>query len=425
MLAAAIVSTASACTPSSEDSLAANSPTTSVALPAASSALVSTKRVVRMDRSDMPLEAAAPAELEVFTQGDVLFETVFRPADGLGPLHIRASCVACHQDDGRGPGTVTRLGLKLDETRQGRIRQRDTLLPLGDTVRPYFVAPATRGLLDGSPPDGTHVTYRFPPAVFGRGHMEAVMDSEIERLAQLAEERKGPIKGRIHRVTYASEPNPDARYHRLAGNQENLIGRFGLKARIAAVDEFTADAFQGDMGITSPLRPTEPKNAEGLIDDKKLGVDVSADAVNAVADYVRLLELPRRENQSAAGAQLFEAADCGVCHVPKLKTRADYPIPSLANTEVAVFTDFLLHDMGEQLADGVAEGDATGREWRTAPLIGLRFSPALLHDGRAKTVEEAILAHEGPGSEASDSAKKFRQLPKEQRAALLQYVEGL
>jgi CxxC motif-containing protein (DUF1111 family) len=375
---------------------------------------------VRIDRSDMPLEDATPSELSAFTKGDVLFETVFRGADGLGPLYIRAACVGCHKDDGRGPGTVTRIG--LDEAAQSH---RATLLPLGDTVRPYFVTPAARPLLDGPLPQGARATHRWPPAVFGRGQMEAVSDAEIERLAEEAARRAGPIQGRIHRVAYHSESNPDQRYHRLSRNQAQLIGRFGLKARIATVDEFTADALQGDMGLTSPLRATEPTNADAATDDRKPGVDVTAEMVNAIADYVRLLAVPERLDHSDAGTALFTTVDCATCHVPRLKTRTDYPIAHLANTEVAVYTDFLLHDMGDALADDVPEGDASGSEWRTAPLIGLRFAPALMHDGRAKSVEQAILAHVGHGSEASESIAKFQKLPPEQRATLLRYVEGL
>src|SRR6185436_15157909 len=108
-------------------------------------------------------------------------------------------------------------------------------------------------------------------------------DSEIERVAREASERSGPIRGRIHRVRYDSEANPRSGFPSRSKGESNLIGRFGLKARIAGVDEFCADALQGDMGITSPLRPIEPTNPEGLVDDAKPGVDVGGDVVNLLA----------------------------------------------------------------------------------------------------------------------------------------------
>jgi CxxC motif-containing protein (DUF1111 family) len=133
---------------------------------------------------------------------------------------------------------------------------------------------------------------------------------------------------------------------------------------------------------------------------------------------------------SDSGAALFEATQCAACHVPSLQTRADYPIPELAGIDAEVYTDFLVHRMGEVLADGLpvdpsADGQADSFEWRTSPLIGLRFNRTFLHDGRAKTVEEAVLAHEGEGSEANGSVARFRALSGDDRAALLEFVAAL
>jgi CxxC motif-containing protein (DUF1111 family) len=136
---------------------------------------------------------------------------------------------------------------------------------------------------------------------------------------------------------------------------------------------------------------------------------------------MRMLEIPKRE-ADAAGAKLFEGARCNVCHATALKTRADYPIDLLAGKTVDVYTDFLLHDMGDDLADGLVDGDAKGTEWRTAPLIGLRHSQTFLHDGRATSVEEAIVDHAGEGS---DSVKRFQALSQADRDALVRFVESL
>jgi CxxC motif-containing protein (DUF1111 family) len=114
--------------------------------------------------------------------------------------------------------------------------------------------------------------------------------------------------------------------------------------------------------------------------------------------------------------------------VPSLKTRADYPIALLANTDAPVYTDFLLHDMGTALSDGSADGvdgDAHAREWRTAPLIGLRFDKTYLHDGRASTIGDAIAQHDSEGSEASESVRVFRGFSAEDQAALVEFVSGL
>ena len=173
-------------------------------------------------------------------------------------------------------------------------------------------------------PEGSsvRVTYRLPPAVFRRGYIEAVADEEIERTAQAQASGRFGIHGRIHRLHCDPQKNGEPPATRGACT----IGRFGLKARIATLDEFTADAFQNDMGITSPLRPTELPNPDAFADDRKPGTDVDLETANKVADYMRLIELPARLPSSTRGAQLFEQALCTTCHVPEMRTRDDYPI---------------------------------------------------------------------------------------------------
>jgi CxxC motif-containing protein (DUF1111 family) len=264
--------------------------------------------------------------------------------------------------------------------------------------------------------------------VIGRGYIEAIADSEIERVEAEQAARADGIHGRVNRVAYASEPNEDTSFHTYQKG-ETVIGRFGLKARVATLDDFTADAFQGDMGITSPLRPVEFANPDGLTDDDKPGVDVDYRSVNLRATYIRLLAIPAR-NTSAQGAQLFESTQCSACHIPALRTRSDYPIPELAGVDAEVYTDLLLHRMGNDLADGLpsnasVDGEADSFEWRTAPLIGLRFNRTFMHDGRAKTIEEAVLAHRAEGSEANGVVDRFEALAGADRAALLEFVEAL
>lgn len=375
------------------------------------------------DLSGLPLRGV-PAELRAtFDRGDALFERSQRDADGLGPLYVRAACADCHRNDVRGPGLVEKISITEADGVTAAADQSQ--LPFGHSVRPYVTAGATTPVLTPDDIPGIKVSRRIGPPVIGRGYMEAVLDSEIERQEAEQAQRGDAIHGRVHRVTYTSEANPGSSPVHQKGDT-GLIGRFGLKARIATLDDFTADAFQGDMGITSPLRPVELPNPDGLTDDDKPGVDTTLDNVNDIASYMRLLSIPTRvPATNPLGAALFAGAQCAVCHAPSLRTRADYPIAALADIDAPVFTDFLLHDLGDKLADGLDEGEATSREWRTSPLIGLRFNRVLMHDGRAKTIEEAILAHDDAGSEAHGSVALFRGLSNDEKAALLDYVGAL
>ncbi len=379
----------------------------------------------RSETFDGPIADLDAGFLREFNDGDIAFGTPLREADGLGPLYTRSSCDACHTEAIRGPGLVQKMAIVEAD---GVTPARDqSALPWGHTVHPLTAGGAKTPIV---PPDvpNLKVTSRVGPPVLGRGYMEAVPDSEIERLAAEQAQRSDAIRGRVNRLPYASEPARDARFNPYQPG-DMVIGRFGLKARIATLDEFTADAFQGDMGITSPYRPQEIPNPDGMQDDGKPGVDVGFASVESRAMYLRLLAIPDRD-QDAEGARLFEQTSCAACHVPSVRTRADYPVPNLADVDAFIYTDLLLHDMGDELADGLpagadTDGSAGSRDWRTAPLIGLRFNRSFMHDGRAKTVEEAILDHRGAGSEANDSVARFEALSAAAREHLLRFVEGL
>ncbi len=378
--------------------------------------------VVGEDPSDAPLAGLDEAWLLRFDAGDAVFEAPFRDSQGLGPLYIRHACVSCHEDDARGPGVVRRMVL-VDAA--GAPLPDQSALAHGHVVRPLLAAGATVPIV---PPSDvpTWVASRLPPAVFGRGYLEAIADAEIERVEAEQARVEDGVAGRIHRVPWQSEANAEpGGFHAFGPGRDGLIGRFGLKARIATVDEFAADAYQGDMGITSPLRPVELANPEGVLDDARPGVDVALETVNLAADYVRLLAIPPRAAPPEGAEALFDALGCAICHVPSLRTRADYPIPELADVDAPVYTDLLLHDMGPALADATGDLDASPREWRTAPLIGLRHQRAFLHDGRALGVEDAIVMHGGEGSEARASVEAFEALPTHERQLILQFINGL
>lgn len=378
--------------------------------------------LVGTDPSDAPLAELSDAWLDRFADGDALFEHPMREGDGLGPVYIRQSCASCHADDSKGPGSVTKLVIvEADGTTPAADQSG---LPWGQTVRPRVAAGATTPV---EAPDRTDLrtSRRIGPAVFGRGYMEAVADAEIERIAAAQAERDDGISGRIHRVAYASEIASDPAFGSWGPGDAGLIGRFGVKARIATLEEFAADAAQGDMSLTSPMRPQELPNPDGVDDDERPGVDLDEDAVRLMADYVRLIAIPARSTPDPQGAALFSEARCDGCHVPTLRTRADYPIEPLADIDAPIYSDLLLHDMGADLSDWRPEGDAAPQEWRTAPLMGLRHLGSYLHDGRATTLRDAVLQHASEGSEANDSIARFERLSEADQDRLLAFVSKL
>jgi CxxC motif-containing protein (DUF1111 family) len=361
----------------------------------------------------------------VFHDGDFAFDIDMREADGLGPLYTHASCNACHDTASRGPGLVQKMSVV--ESDRVTPSPDQSLLPFGHTVHPLTAGGGKTPIL---PPmdDSVLVTKRVGPPILGRGYMEAIDDAEIERVETEQAARSDQIHGRINHVTYESEESADPTFHTHVKG-DSVIGRFGLKARVATLDDFTADAFQGDMGITSPLRPTEIPNPDGLTDDAKPGIDVEVSSVQSRAMYLRLIAIPDRSDD-ARGRALFDQVNCSACHVPTMHTRADYPVAQLADMDAPVYTDLLLHRMGPALADGLpadpsVDFQASSLEWRTTPLIGVSLNRTFLHDGRATTVEEAILAHDGDGSEASDSISEFNALSGDDRKHLVAFVEGL
>lgn len=412
------------------------------------------------DPSDVPLDGLSKDLVDQFNTGDTEFSLILKDYDGLGPLYTRNSCGGCHDNAARGPGLVQKMVLVLADGVTPADNQSlyfpfgATEHPLANTDIPGVKTPILPPDLDGGiltgvdldggfvPDDGgdgggsdlgidagadlLKVTIRLGPPVLGRGYMEAISDSEILRMESEQSSRTDGIHGHVNHLTFTSVPNPDQTYDKYKTG-DMVIGRFGLKARIATLDEFVADASQGDMGITSPMRPTEIANPDGITDDLKPGVDITAAEMNSRAMYMRLLAIPNRV-QNDAGKALFEKATCNVCHAESLKTRADYPVPVLANIDAPVYTDMLLHDMGDALSDSVIggnEGQAGPRDWRTSALIGLRFNRVFLHDGRAATISDAILQHDGTGSEAHNAVSLYKALSPTDQQTLLEFVGSL
>jgi len=367
---------------------------------------------------DQAFVDAGPEQRQGFRKGDTEFDTPFYPADGLGPAYANSSCGACHDNGLRGAGFDQRM--VMVEADGFTTAADQSPIAFGNEIRALLTAGATTPVV---PPDlpNVKVTTRVPPPVLGRGYMEAILDSEIERVEAEQATRTDGIHGQINWVTYASATSADPAFNPYQPGQTHIIGRFGLKARIPTVDDFVADAFQNDMGITSPLRPDELPNPDG-VDDLKPGVDTTLARVNEIATYVRLTAIPTRLAPNPRGQALFDSIQCSVCHVPSMKTRPDYPISQLAGVNAPIYSDLLVHDMGEALADGMVDGSATSKQFRTAPLIAERFQRAFLHDGRAHTLDAAIADHAG---EAQASAEAYAALSDDDKRALVDFVNSL
>ena len=248
---------------------------------------------------------------------------------------------------------------------------------------------------------------RAPPPVFGRGLLEALPDDAVLALADPDDVNGDGISGRVNWVF-------DAVTH------QTRIGRFGVKANTATLFEQSAAAYLADMGVSTPVFP-EPDGS----------FELDFDTLDAVTFYIRTLAVPTRRAPGAGAARgeaLFDAAGCATCHTPSLTT-GDSPIAALRYQTIAPFTDLLLHDMGEGLADGRPDFAADGAEWRTPPLWGIGLTDTvlgargpLLHDGRARSLEEAILWHGGEGETAREY---FRRASAEDRAALIEFLRSL
>jgi len=214
------------------------------------------------------------------------------------------------------------------------------------------------------------------------------------------------------------------------------MGRFGWKANQSTVEQQTAAAFNGDIGITSTLFPTEnltPGQKEKYAAIPNGGTpEVEERTFQNVVFYIKTLAVPGRrdwtDEQVVAGKALFTKANCTGCHIPKMETAKSESPAYLSNQTIRPYTDLLLHDMGELLADNRPDFEATGTEWRTAPLWGVGLVKTVnkhtnfLHDGRARNVEEAILWH---GGEAELSKQAFMKFSKTEREALLKFIDSL
>ena len=280
---------------------------------------------------------------------------------------------------------------------------------------PVFQAHTTPALkqalgLDSEPipAEATARATRTSPDLFGFGLLDAVTDADILVRADSADRDHDGISGRVNRT-------PDGR-----------IGRFGRKAFGPTLAEFNAGAFLIEMGITNPTNPHEETIGGSPIPagvDPTPDPELSAEALQSVFDFVRFLAPPPQlplTPEGAHGRYLFGSMGCISCHTPTLYTGPN-KVRALDRKPVSAYSDLLLHDMGEARAD-ICLGLATPSEFRTEPLMGLRFAKHFLHDGAATTIEQAIDLHAG---EAQRSRDRFAKASPKEREALLAFLKSL
>lgn len=412
-----------------------------------------------------PAENLNPRSFAQFFSGDTIFNTnwvnaasVVDGRDGLGPLFNTRSCSACHFKDGRGRPPETGeipsgflIRISLSEHGEGEAPQPHPVYGNQISVRalpglpPEAVVEITYQEIIAHYPDGTEYRIQNPeytitnwgygnpgealntsprvaPSVFGLGLLDAIPDETILARADPNDENRDGISGRPNWVWSPS-------------HNKRQLGKYGWKANKATIEDQSAGAFQGDLGITSKRFPNE-NHSPDQVDTRSFpsggSPELDGRDLDDIVFYLKTLAPPasRFKDQETfrKGKQLFANTQCSSCHIPESKTLIQTEIPALANQRIYPYTDLLLHDMGEQLADKRPDFEANGREWRTPPLWGLGLIETvnghsrLLHDGRARNTEEAILWH---GGEAESSKRAFMELSATQRQALIDFVEAL
>lgn len=406
-----------------------------------------------------PANNLSPEELALHLEGDLIFESVFVSApnnvnEGLGPIFNNSSCISCHPRDGRAAiptdlsvrsGFFLRVSLPGVATNGGPVPVPDFGLQIQNHAlfgyQPEAVFDVSYEYFHETLADGTNVEMRRPtyylrqpykplpsnilisPRVgtpmFGLGLLELIPEQHILANADEHDTDGDGISGRPNWVYDAV-------------SQQTKLGRFGWKANTATLLEQCAGAFVHDMGVTNPLFPIETgagqsSGNDGRSDDP----EIDDETLNAVTFYAQSLAVPASrfydDREVRRGAKLFEQLQCAKCHIPKQMTGYS-PVAALSYQTIYPYTDMLLHDMGEGLADHRPDFLANGREWKTRPLWGIGFQQLVnghtqfLHDGRARNLTEAILWH---GGEAQSSKEAFTKLSKNEREALLRFLNSL
>lgn len=435
-----------------------------------------TVRKTDQNAFSMPSANLPPSRRVDFSVGNSFFRSpwVIAPStttarDGLGPLFNTNACQGCHIKDGRGhpptPDDVNAVSMLVRLSIPDAPVYAKVIEQLGVVPEPVYggqfqdmsvpgVAPEGKVRVDYTAvpvrfKDGTEVELRKPslnitqlgygpmhpdtrfsarvaPPMIGLGLLEAIPEEAILANAEAQAKANNGISGRPNRVW------DDAQ-------QKTVLGRFGWKAGQPNLNQQNVHAFSGDMGLTTSLRPFDDcTDAQTACKQAPSGngpngePDVSDNILRLVLFYSRNLAVPARRGVNApevlAGKSLFYQAGCQSCHTPKYTTAANAAEPELANQVIRPYSDLLLHDMGDGLADNRSEFQASGRQWRTPPLWGIGLTQAVsghtqfLHDGRARNLLEAVLWH---GGEATAAQQQVLSFDAEQRAALLAFLNSL
>ena len=391
-------------------------------------------------------------------------------SDGLGPLFNARACQRCHIKDGRGHAPASnednavsmlmRLSIKpqnkeqqalldshkeltipdpvyggqlqdfsvVDSVAEGQIQitylEEEVTLNGGEVVSLRHPTYTIKNLKYGNLHDDIMLSPRVAPQMIGLGLLEAIAASDIESQADPDDQDGDGVSGRANKV-WSREHN------------KVMLGRFGLKAGQPSLNQQNQAAFNGDLGLSTPLFSNSygdcTKTQEACLDKPHGGhPEVSEQVAGQVLHYSRNLAVPERRNHDGPdilkGKALFYNSGCTACHTPKYITPRVTDAPEQQRQLIWPYTDMLLHDMGEGLADNSPEGLATGREWRTSPLWGIGLTPAVnghseyLHDGRARNLLEAIIWH---GGEAKAAQQKVVKMTDEERSLLIKFVESL
>jgi CxxC motif-containing protein (DUF1111 family) len=404
-----------------------------------------------------PLANISAALLTEHQAGDALFEATFvtPPAQvngGLGPLYNNTSCQSCHNNDGRAKpptggeplgGLLFRLSASGSDLHGGPI----ALAGFGLQAQTHAVVTTSPEMTitisyqemagafaDGQPyslqkptyyisnsyipvPAGVMISPRIANSNFGLGLLEIVPEHTLLSYADEMDTNGDGISGK-----------PNYVYDQALDKM--VLGRFGWKASQPSLVQQAAAAANGDMGITSSYFPDEASKGQ-LQDVPAHEPELSAAQLNAIKIYLQTLAPPARRNASVAtvvkGKALFVQAKCSACHIPKMQTGTG-ELSELSNQTIYPYTDLLLHDMGDGLADGRPDFKASANEWRTAPLWGIGLVSIVnghtnfLHDGRARNLMEAVLWH---GGEAEQAKQNVIKMSAADRIALIKFLESL
>lgn len=371
-----------------------------------------------------PVEGLTGPQLQAHLKGDEAFGRIFMETEGLGPVFVANSCEGCHIGDGKGHPltTLTRFGKYNGSVWDPMINQG------GPQLQHRAINGYPAEIIPG---EATGITKLMPPAVTGLGFLEVIPDATLLALADPDDLDGDGISGIPNYIDPPEYFVPRADHIPLNGQ---YIGRFGKKAGAIDLLQQTANAYRNDIGITTDFNPHDLYNVQAgeFSGDDVPEPELGSSEVRNVVFYMRTLKAPvQRERDHPdiqEGASVFEQIGCGKCHVKSLTTGFS-DIEGLSNKEIFPYTDLLLHDMGPELDDKYTEGTALASEWRTAPLWGIGLAgdsqggkTFFLHDGRANTLEEAILFH---GGEGLASREKYKQLPGEDKLKLIKFLQSL